>query len=213
MSVSTDPVRALITGVVLAGGRATRMGGVDKGLVQLGGRDMVAYVLDTLRRQVNTLMININRNHEAYRSYGCELVADGDSEFRGPLAGMASAMRASQTPYLVTVPCDSPLVCDDLVHRLWAARAANDAAIAVAHDGHRLQPVFALLACRLLVDLDAYLKGGGRKIDRWYDTHGYAVADCSDVAATFSNVNNPADRMAMEAVLESKSRRSQEAPR
>jgi molybdenum cofactor guanylyltransferase len=191
-------IRDDVTGVILAGGRATRMGGVDKGLVLLNGRPMIAWVIDVLRPQVAELLVNANRNLDRYRDFGWPVVDDGDREFRGPLAGIASGLRAAATPYVAFSPCDSPLVCDDLVSRLHAALSDDGTRIAVAHDGERLQPVFALLERNLLDDLLRYLDGGGRKIDRWYSEHGYACADFRDVAESFSNINAPDEQQALE---------------
>ena len=145
----------------MAGGRATRMGGVDKGLVPIHGRPMIAWVIDALRPQVSDVLINANRNHDRYGEFACPVIDDGDSDFRGPLAGMVSAMQAARTPYIAVVPCDSPLIGGELVARLYAAAASSGAPIAAAHDGERLQPVFALLSCDLLDDLAGYLDDTG----------------------------------------------------
>lgn len=201
MGAAAASVRDQVTGVILAGGRATRMGGVDKGLVQISGRPMIAWVVDTLRSQVADVLINANRNHDSYRGFGCDVVDDGDSEFRGPLAGMVSGMRAARTPYIAVVPCDSPLLHGSLVQRLHDAARASGAPIAAAHDGGRLQPVFALLSCELLDDLAGYLDDGERKIDRWYARHGYESVDFSDVAESFANINAPDDKRALERAL------------
>jgi len=201
MNATAETVREQVTGVILAGGRATRMGGVDKGLVPINGRPMIAWVVDTLRSQVADVLINANRNHDSYRGFGCDVVDDGDSEFRGPLAGMVSGMRAARTPYIAVVPCDSPLLHGSLVQRLHDAARASGAPIAAAHDGGRLQPVFALLSCELLDDLAGYLDDGERKIDRWYARHGYESVDFSDVAESFANINAPDDKRALERAL------------
>ena len=190
-----------VTGVILAGGRATRMGGVDKGLVPVNGQPMIRWVIDVLRPQVADVLLNANRNLEQYREFGYAVIDDGDREFRGPLAGIASGLRAAQSPYVALAPCDSPLVCGDLVTRLRAALELEKTRIAVAHDGARLQPVFALLERSLLDDLVRYLDDGGRKIDRWYAEHGYAQADFSDVADSFANINAPDENRALEQQL------------
>ena len=194
-----------VTGVILAGGRATRMGGVDKGLVPINGRPMIAWVIGALRPQVADLLINANRNRERYGEFGCNVIDDGDSEFRGPLAGMVSGMRAAQTPWVAIVPCDSPLITSDLVERLYEGVVTSGSRIAAAHDGERLQPVCALLARDLLDDLAGYLDDGERKIDRWYARHGYASVDFSDVAGSFANINAPDDKRGLEAALAKKS--------
>lgn len=183
-----------VTAGILAGGRATRMGGVDKGLVELGGRPMVEYVLDALRGQTSRMLINANRSVDQYERYGVQVVRDHQAGFLGPLAGIASMMAAADTEWLLTSPCDSPQVPADLGARLWQVVARDDAEIGVAHSGERLEPVFALLRCSLLGDLEAYLDAGERKIDRWYQRHRMATADFSDCPEMFVNVNTLSQR-------------------
>ncbi len=194
--------RDLLTGVILAGGRGTRMGGCDKGLVEIGGHPMAWHVAERLRPQVTALLASANRNHTRYRELlACEVVDDAIEGYAGPLAGMASAMRCCTTRYLLTAPCDSPLLAVDLGARLHRAMIDEDAEICVAHDGERMQPVFALIDCALLESCVAYLAGGDRKIDRWYGGHRLAQADLSDRRECFLNVNRPEDRAAVEALL------------
>ena len=194
--------REEVAAVVLAGGRARRMGGEDKGLVEVAGRPMVAHTVEVLRMQAAEVIVNANRNAEAYRAVtGCRVVADTVGGFAGPLAGMASAFEASAHRLLLTAPCDSPLVTGELGPRLHAALARTDAEIAVAHDGERMQPVFALLARDLLPDLLAFLETGERKIDRWYATRRTVTADFSDAPDTFLNVNTPLERDRLERRL------------
>ena len=183
-----------VTAGILAGGRATRMGGVDKGLVELGGRPMVEYVIDALRPQTSRVLINANRSFDRYQRYGVTVVRDRQEGFLGPLAGIASMMAVCETEWLLTSPCDSPQVSADLGPRLWREIVRDDAEIAVAHSGERLEPVFALLRCDLCEDLEAYLDSGGRKIDRWYQRHRMAAADFSDRPEMFVNVNTLSDR-------------------
>ena len=178
------------------------MGGEDKGLVEVAGKPMVAHTVDVLRMQTAEVIVNANRNADAYRAVtGCRVIADTVGGFAGPLAGMASALEASATRLLLTAPCDSPLVTGELGPRLHAALARNDAEIAVAHDGERMQPVFALLARELLPDLLAFLGTGERKIDMWYATRHTVTADFSDALDTFLNVNTPLERDRLERRL------------
>jgi molybdopterin-guanine dinucleotide biosynthesis protein A len=206
LSPADFAAREQVTGVILAGGKATRMGGVDKGLVPINGRPMIAWVIDALLPQVADVLINANRSRDRYSEFACSVVDDGDSDFRGPLAGMASGMRAAGTPYIAVVPCDSPLIGGELVQRLYAAVASSGSPIAAAHDGERLQPVFAVLSCDLLDDLAGYLDEGERKIDRWYARHGYESVDFSDVAESFANINAPDDKRALEQALAQRAR-------
>ncbi|MGI9333142.1 MAG: molybdenum cofactor guanylyltransferase MobA [Gammaproteobacteria bacterium] len=203
---ASTPERRL-TGVILAGGRARRMGGLDKGLVELAGRPMVSHIVDALRPQVHAMIINANRNAETYAALGeCRVVPDESGDFAGPLAGMASAMAASEHPLLLTVPCDSPLVAGDLAARMLGALSSGQAGsafdLAVAHDGERLQPVFALLSARLREDLLAFLAADGRKIDTWYARHRMTAVDFSDRADMFTNINTPAERERMEVSMQ-----------
>ena len=200
-NLAPETVVGQVTGVILAGGRARRMGGVDKGLVSINGRRMVNYVIEALQPQVATVLLNANRSHDSYREFGLPVIADADRDFRGPLAGIASGMQAAKTPYIAVAPCDSPLLCRDMVQRLYGALQKEGTRIAVAHDGSRLQPVFVLLDCSLLDDLAGHLADGGRKIDHWYAKHGYAVADCSDVPESFLNINAPDDKQLLERML------------
>ena len=201
MKPGTYPIEQ-IAAAVLAGGKGRRMGGEDKGLVELAGRPMVAHVIDRLRSQAGTLLINANRNRERYAEItGCQVVADREDGYAGPLAGMASAMEAAGARFLLTAPCDAPLVPEHLGPRLYETLVDERAQLSVAHDGARLQPVFALIDSVLLESLLAYLRSGERKIDRWYAQHRMAAADFSDVPQSFSNINTPEERLALEGAL------------
>ena len=180
-----------VTAVILAGGRSQRMGGEDKGLVELAGKAMVGHVIERIRPQAGGVIINANRNLERYQAFGYPVISDDIGDYSGPLAGMASAMRLADSDYLATVPCDSPLIPGDLVQRLYEALIRDGADISVAHDGVRLQPVCALLRRGLLPSLLDYLQVGGRKIDLWYEQHNFVTADFSDTPDSFVNVNTP----------------------
>ena len=193
--------RSEITGIILAGGRARRMGGVDKGLVLLNQRPMIEHVLTALRPQVGAILINANRNAEKYAALGCPVVPDALDGYLGPLAGLASGMQAATTPYVVTVPCDSPLIGADIVPRLYETLAREHAEICVAHDGERTHPVFTLLKRELLPSLLAFLAAGERKIDLWFAKHKLAVAYFSDTPQAFINVNSPEECRELEARL------------
>jgi len=188
-----------ITAVILAGGKARRMDGEDKGLITLRGRPMIDYIITALRPQAGDIMINANRNPEQYAAFGLPVVADMLGDYFGPLVGMATGMHTTDKPYIVTTPCDSPFIPETLVETLYRSLDDNRTEISVAHDGARMQPVFALLRCELLPDLLAYLDEGGRKIDGWYARHRLALADFSDSPDTFLNLNTPEDRIVLES--------------
>ncbi len=189
-----------ITGLILAGGRGTRMGSVDKGLVPLGTRPMVQHVLDRLRPQVQTVMINANQNLDTYATFGHPVWTDAMPDFAGPLAGLQTGLMHCDTPYLVTAPCDSPFLPSDLVHRLAnALQALNaDLAVAVTGEGSSRQPhpVFCLAKVSLLPHLTEFLKGGGRKFETWYRTLRVAEVVFADEAA-FRNINTLAELQQM----------------
>lgn len=177
-----------IIGVILAGGQARRMGGGDKGLLRLNGKPMIRYVYDRLRPQVHSLLINANRNIETYQHYA-PVIEDSIPDYAGPLAGMLAGLETIKHGYLLSVPCDSPFLPNDLATRMLAAARENTTLIAVASDGQRLQPVFSLLHHSLRDSLAAYLASGERKIDRWYAQQQYSRVDFSDHADTFININ------------------------
>lgn len=187
-----------IIGVVLAGGRAQRMGGRDKGLLPLAGQPLVAYAVCSLRPQVGEIIINANRNISDYQVLGYRVVSDCIGDFCGPLAGMLSAMDTTDADYLLTVPCDSPLLPADYARRMFVALVEEGAELSVAHDGDRLQPVFALLSIRLLPSLRDYLERGERKIDRWFARHSMALTDFSDHPEMFRNINTPEELATLE---------------
>ncbi len=184
--------REEITGVILAGGRGSRMGGVDKGLQNHKGVPLALHALLRLQPQVGELMINANRNLGAYESMGVPVWPDTQSDYPGPLAGVLVGLERCETPYLVTVPCDTPNFPLDLVERLAQALHAEEADLAMAatrEDGVVTpQPVFCLLKSELLESLIKYLQGGQRKIDRWTALHGAATVVFDDAAA-FDNAN------------------------
>jgi molybdopterin-guanine dinucleotide biosynthesis protein A len=185
--------QAEITGAILAGGKSRRMGGKDKGLLLVNGQPLIGHIIDALLPQVGSLLINANRNLDSYRTLGHAVITDILGHHLGPLAGIASAMRASDAAYLLTVPCDSPLVPLDLSTRLYRELKAAGADISAAHDGNRMQPLFALLRRDLLPDLLSYLERGERKTDAWYRQHRLVLSDFSDQPDSFLNINSPED--------------------
>lgn len=183
-----------VTAVILAGGKGRRMDGKDKGLIKLADRALIEYVIDAIEPQVETILLNANRNQDKYAIYGYPVISDELADFQGPLAGFLSALNDTTTTHIVTLPCDGPLLPDDLVDRLISACISDDAEIAVAHDGNRMQPVYALIPARLSSSLKAFLDQGGRKIDIWYKKHRIALADFSDCPETFRNINTDEQR-------------------
>ena len=187
---------ALITGLVLAGGRGSRMGGVDKGLQPHRGRPLAQHTLQRLAPQVGTLLLNANRHLDAYAAFGVPVLPDALADYPGPLAGLLAGLDACTTPWLASVPCDTPHFPSDLVARLAKALSEGDAQIAMAactEAGRlRTQPVFCLLDASLAPSLRAYLQGGQRKVGGWTALHR-CVSVTFDDAAAFFNANTPED--------------------
>lgn len=169
-----------ITGLVLAGGRGSRMGGADKGLQKFNGTPLALHALMRLQMQegehIGELMLNANRNLGAYEAFGVPVWPDTLSDYAGPLAGFLTGLERAETPYLLTVPCDTPRFPLDLAKRLAAAfdDPATEIAMASAPENGsepRPQPVFSLMRVELLESLAAFTQAGGRKIDRWTEQH------------------------------------------
>lgn len=182
-------IRRDVTAVVLAGGMGRRMDGVDKGLAIVAGREMVDFVVDSLSKNVDHIIINANRNLSRYERYPVTVVSDSIEGYQGPLAGIEAGMSAASTEWIFTCPCDSPMHSEDLLPHMWTKVLAEDSEIGVAHDGERTHPVFLLLRRDLLSSLRGYLGDGQRKIDRWFDKHRLATVDCSQYAQSFVNIN------------------------
>jgi len=180
-----------ITGLVLAGGRGSRMGGADKGLQNFNGIPLALHTLMRLQPQVGEVLVNANRNLAAYESFGAPVWHDALPDFAGPLAGFMTGLSHCETPYLVTVPCDTPLFPLDLVERLAMALEDQDAEIAMAAapeaDGQiRPQPVFCLMKAELIDSLTRFTQSGGRKIDAWTAQHRQALVTFDDARAFFN---------------------------
>ncbi len=180
-----------ITVVILAGGRGRRMDENDKGLVELQGKPLVQHVIEAISKQNSNILINANQNLARYREFSFPVISDEIDGFQGPLAGMATAMKAVNTPYIMTLPCDAPYVAAQYQAAMWSALASQQTELVVAHDGQRLQPVHALLPVSLQADLRRYLEGKNRRVDTWYSQYSLGLVDCTEMAEMFYNLNTP----------------------
>ena len=178
-----------ITGLILAGGRGSRMGSVDKGLQPFRGKPMVSHVLTRFQLQVDEVLINANRSIEEYAAFGYRVIADAIDGFAGPLAGLHAGMTNASHPLVATAPCDSPFLPLDLVARLAAAMQRENADLAVAKTFDQPHPVFCLVRTSLAPHLQAFLESGQRKIDKWYATLSVVEVAFDEVEAAFSNIN------------------------
>ena len=195
----------LITGIVLAGGRGSRMGGVDKGLQLYNGTALAKHAIEQLQPQVGHLLINANRNLDIYQAWGspvsADVLMDGITDFAGPLAGFLIGLQHCKTPYLMTVPCDTPRFPSDLVRRLADALSQQDADIAMVSSPDeegvlRHQPVFCLMKRELVESLKAFTDAGGRKIGAWAAQHKLVRINFNEVyddPKAFYNANTLED--------------------
>ncbi|NGZ14383.1 molybdenum cofactor guanylyltransferase MobA [Vibrio aestuarianus] len=175
--------------VILAGGQASRMGGQDKGLIELNDKPLVEHVIDKLKPQTNTIIINANRNQQRYSDFA-PVISDTFTGYPGPLGGIHAGLSHAQRDWVGFVPCDSPLINDDLVVRFCnAVQETSD--ILVAHDGEYQQPVFTLFHKRVLPKLSAFLQRGDRKIILLYKECNTHYVDFSDSPNCFLNLNTP----------------------
>jgi molybdopterin-guanine dinucleotide biosynthesis protein A len=178
-----------VTGIVLAGGQGSRMGGVDKGLAPFRGRPLVEHVIARLAPQVDEILVNANRNPEAYAGFGHRVIADEIPGFAGPLAGFERGLAHARGSLVATVPCDSPFLPMDLVARLRAALEANGALVAVARTGAQPHPVFCLMRREVHESLRAFLGSGQRKIDKWTAALRVVEVAFDDEPEAFANIN------------------------
>lgn len=183
-----------VSAIVLAGGRATRMGGADKALLPLAGRPLLAHVLERLHVQVDDIVLNYNRDPAVLAGFGLPVAGDALEDFQGPLAGIAAALPRCRHDTVLVVPCDTPFLPRDLQPRL-AAELRPDIDLVIAHDGERLQPLFLLLRRQLAAGLNDYLAGGGRKVESWCRAQRMAIAHFDD-SKPFANMNTPEELQA-----------------
>lgn len=182
-----------ITAVILAGGKGRRLGGQDKGLVSYNGKKLIEHVLERIQSQVGDILINANRNQSVYAEYGYPVINDSLSNFQGPLAGFSIAMQTATTEYIVTLPCDGPNFPHNLVTEMISGLGDKTNSVAVAFDGKRMQPVYALIPVSLHASLQQFLTAGERKIDLWYASVDTVLIDFSKQPEAFFNVNTSHD--------------------
>ena len=194
----TGGITGGITGIILAGGQGRRMGSVDKGLRELRGKAMVAWVLERFAPQVDEVLINANQNLDVYARLGQRVVADEIGGFAGPLAGLQRGLTEARHALVATAPCDTPFLPADLVARLHAALQEHEAQLAVARTGDQPHPVFCVCRRDVLPHLTQFLIGGGRKIDAWYATLKVVEVAFDDQPDAFSNINTLDELRALE---------------
>ena len=190
-----------ISAIILSGGRATRMNGVDKGLILLQNKPLIAHVIERLKPQVDEILINANREIVAYESFGLPVLKDETDEFIGPLAGFLLGLTHAKHEYVLTVPCDSPLLPLDLVARLLNGLQMAKSDIAVSSSDENTHPVFCLMKKSVLPSLQAYIESGERRVSAWQKSLNYVEVDFSDCSEAFTNLNTFEDLAALEQKL------------
>lgn len=182
-----------LSGVILAGGLARRMGRIEKALVEFQGETLLSHVMKRTLPQVKTLYLNVNKNIEQYQIFNLPILNDELKGFLGPLAGILTALNHIETEYLLVVPCDAPFVSLNLAEKLFKEMQQQNALGSVVHDGKRLQPTFLLLHKQLRNDLEVYLENGHRSIQQWLERHLIVKVDFSSQTNDFINFNTLAE--------------------
>ncbi|MBT4836026.1 MAG: molybdenum cofactor guanylyltransferase [Methylococcales bacterium] len=187
-----------ISGVILAGGQARRMNHQNKSLLKINNKSMIEHVIVAIQPQVGKLYLNINTDFNSFHQMNLSIITDDQSEKLGPLAGINAVLSRIDTDYLVTVPCDSPMITSDLVNRLF--KSMKDNRPCIAHDGLRAQPLFSLISKQSLHSLSEYIASGQRKAITWFKNNQVKYVDFSDKQDSFINANTPDDLQKLEAM-------------
>ncbi|NOX09984.1 MAG: molybdenum cofactor guanylyltransferase [Gammaproteobacteria bacterium] len=189
------------TAIILAGGQANRMAGINKGLIEINGKSCIQYIINVLTPQTSSILINANKNRSDYQHYGYPVIKDNQQGYLGPLAGIETALTHATHPLILTLPCDAPLIRPELITRLLEAMTNNKCDVCIAHDGKHLQPVFTLLRKSQLTSLHEFIKNGGRKTRTWLLSLNHCLVDYSDHPEQFFNMNSPADKTRLEDLI------------
>lgn len=183
-----------LTGVILAGGKGLRVGGVDKGLMELDGAPLVQYAVELIKPYVDSTVIIANRSLSAYEQLAHFVYTDKDADYEGPLVAMATALQHSTTEWSLFLPCDTPYLSSAIIEALIAASHTHlDANVVVAHDEVRLQPLVCLVRKRVLPSLECFLSEGGRKVASWQFSQNCEVVKIVGQQSSFRNLNTPDD--------------------
>ena len=181
-----------ITAVILAGGQASRMDGEDKGLIVFRELPLISHVINITKPKVSQILISANRNFEEYANFG-KVISDDLEGYQGPLAGISKALKVCSTPYLLVLPCDSPLIDEALIDSLIEKMEISKVDICVAHDGSIMHATFALMQTKLEKSLKGFLEEGGRKMALWYRQQSLERIDVSSHLEVLTNINRPED--------------------
>lgn len=183
----------ILDAVILAGGQGKRMGGVQKGLIEINHKPIICYVLEKLEKQAEQVWINANQSQAIYQEFGCPVIEDKQARFLGPLEGIASALEVIEKDWLLFVPCDNPNISNLLVKRLTETYAQTPNPLIVASDGERIQPLYGLIHRSLLKRLRETIDKGHLSVMRWIKEVPHSIADFSDQKPAFQNLNTLED--------------------
>jgi len=183
----------LLTVVILAGGRGSRLGDQDKGLLEWQGKRFIEHILNNVKQVTNNIVINANRNVETYQEYGHPVISDDIEDYAGPLAGMLSALRSVKTPYIITLPCDAPLTTVALIEQFCDTHEKEQQKLYVASTDDGLQPVYAMIHTLLADNLAQYLADGHRKTQSWFKENDALSIHFDQQVTSFLNINTEAE--------------------
>jgi len=187
--------------IVLTGGRGERMGGRDKGLVELCGKPLVQWVTDSIAPQVDQIIISANRNLDEYRTLGFPVVVDELKDFQGPLAGIHSALKKTGSEFVLVVPTDSPGLPPDLCYKLGAALLESKAEIAVVETDGKLQPVLMLFRTALKPEFEKWMQQGSRKVIDWINSRRHVTVSFPGDELLIVNINDSENLAAASEIL------------
>lgn len=193
-----------ITAVILAGGRGVRLGGLDKGLCEVAGHAMVEYAIQALAPQVSEIIIVANRHRNEYAQFGLPVLTDSTPGFQGPLAGMLTALEYCTTPYLLSAPCDAPLLTQDYAARMLHTIQQNPGVACVAECHNRWQSVHCMVKTSVKDSAELALKNHDLAMKTWLQSLGAVSVDFSDSPLQFENMNNQADQDRLEKLMRSR---------
>jgi len=179
----------LLTVVILAGGRGSRLGGQDKGLLEWQGKPFIEHILQSIAPVAKNIMINANRNAEVYQQYGYPVISDDIDDYAGPLAGMLAALRSAKTEYVMTVPCDAPSTTPAMIDQFCDVHEKQHQKLYVAGTDDGLQPVYAMIHTSLIENLAQYLADGHRKTQGWLKDNDAVVIHFDQQVTSFLNIN------------------------
>jgi molybdenum cofactor guanylyltransferase len=183
----------LLSVVILAGGKGSRLGGRDKGLLEWQGRPFIEHLLQNIAPVTQNILINANQNIEVYQQYGYPVITDETADFTGPLAGMLAALRSADTPYILTLPCDAPLTSADIVEKFCDVHEQKQRLLYIAATADGLQPVYAMIHHSLTANLQHYLAAGNRTVRDWMQANDAVVVEFDQQASAFVNINTEKD--------------------